>query len=136
MVLYILRVCYLKSLLAQHTKPSTGQILCRLLDDSKEISELGRFMRNKLQSGYELYFIIQEEHRGQHAKQVSVSIDVIEQMIRRRQFKMNNVDVQLSTKLAYTEILLHLGQVYFLYQYLPFWIIVWAVRHDSGAKGS
>ena len=66
-------------------------------------------MRNKLQSGYELYFVIQEEHRGQHAKQVSFSTDVIERMIHKRQFKMNNVNVQLSTKLACTEILLHLG---------------------------
>ncbi|KAF6221270.1 hypothetical protein HO133_002125 [Letharia lupina] len=59
-------------------------------DDSKEISELGKFMRNKLQCGYELYFVIQEEHRGQHAKKVSVSTDVIERMIRKRLFKMDN----------------------------------------------
>lgn len=66
-------------------------------------------MRNKLQFGHELYFVIQEEHRGQHAKKVSVSIDVIEKMIRKRQFKMNNVSVLLSTKIAHTEILLHMG---------------------------
>ena len=66
-------------------------------------------MRNKLQSGNELYFVIQEEHRGQHAKQVPVSTDIIERMIRKRQFKMDNISVQLSTKLAYTEILLHMG---------------------------
>lgn len=66
-------------------------------------------MRNKLQSGNELYFVIQEEHRGQHAKQAPVSADVIERMIRKYQFRMNNVSVQLSTKLAYTEILLHMG---------------------------
>lgn len=66
-------------------------------------------MRNKLQCGYELYFVIQEEHRGQHAKKVSVSTDVIERMIRKRLFKMDNVSVQLSTKIAYTEILLHMG---------------------------
>lgn len=86
-----------------------GHISCRLLEDSKEISELGKLMRNKLHSGHELSFVIQEEHQGQHAKQASISIDVIERMIRKRQFKMNTVSVQLSTKLAYTEILLHMG---------------------------
>lgn len=65
-------------------------------------------MRNKLQSN-ELYFIIQEEHRGQHAEQASITMDVIERMIRRRQFKMKSVSVRLSNKLAYTEILLHMG---------------------------
>lgn len=66
-------------------------------------------MRNKVQSGRELYFVVQEEHRGQHAKQAPLSIDVIERMIRKRQFKMGNVSAHLSTKLAYTEILLHMG---------------------------
>ncbi len=66
-------------------------------------------MRDKLQSGHELYFVIQEEHRGQNAKKASFSTDVIEHMIRKCQFKMNKVIVELSTKLAYTEILLHMG---------------------------
>ena len=66
-------------------------------------------MRNRLQSGYELYFVIQEEHRGQHAERVSVPTDVIERMISKRQFKMDSVSIQLSTKLVLTEILLHMG---------------------------
>lgn len=66
-------------------------------------------MRDKLHSGHKLYFVVQEEHQGQHAEQVSLSEDVIERMIRKRQFKMGNVSVLLSTKLAYTEILLHMG---------------------------
>lgn len=66
-------------------------------------------MRNKVQSGCELYFVIQEEHRGQYAKQASVSTDVIERMISKCYFGMDNVSVQLSTKLASTEILLHMG---------------------------
>ena len=66
-------------------------------------------MRNKLQSGHELYFVIQEEHRGHHAKKASVSIDVIERMIMKSQFKMDKVIIELSSKLAYTEILLHMG---------------------------
>ena len=90
-------------------KTSAGQIRCRLPQDSKEISELGKFMRNKLQSGCEVHFVIQEEHRGQDAKQVSFSTDIIERMICKRQFKMNKVSVLLSTKLASTEILLHMG---------------------------
>ena len=86
-----------------------GQIRCRLPKDSKEISELGKFMRNKMQSGCELYFVIQEEQRGQYAERACFSTDVIERMICKRQFKMDKVSVLLSTKLASTEILLHMG---------------------------
>ena len=88
---------------------SAGQIRCRLPKDSKEISELGKFMRNKMQSGGELYFAIQEEHRSQGAKRACLSIDVIERMVYNRQFKMDKVSIFLSTKLASTEILLHMG---------------------------
>ena len=66
-------------------------------------------MQKKMHSGNELYFVIQEAHRGQDAKRESVSTDVVERMIRNRRFKMTNISVQLSTKLAYTEILLHMG---------------------------
>lgn len=90
-------------------KTCAGQIRCRLPKDSKEISELGKFMRNKMQSGCELYFVIQEEHRGQYAEQACFSVDVIERMIRKRHFKMDKVSVHLSSKLASTEILLHMG---------------------------
>ena len=93
-----------------HAKETrAGQIRCRLPQDSKEISELGKFMRNKLQSGCEVYFVIKEQHRGQYAKRASFSTDVIEQMICKRQFKMDKVSVHLSSKLAFTEILLHMG---------------------------
>ena len=86
-----------------------GHIQCRLLPDSNEICELGTFMKEKLQSGRELYFVIQEEHQGQHAKQATISSAVIERMIRKGQFKMSKINVDLSHKLVTTEIALSVG---------------------------
>ena len=86
-----------------------GNIHCRLLEDSKEISELGRFLQNKLRSGHDLFFIIQEEHRGRYAKQACITTDVIERMVRECQFKMSSIRVELTNQLATTEILLHFG---------------------------
>ena len=86
-----------------------GNIHCRLLEDSKEISELGKLLQNKMQHGQDLYFVIQEEHRGRYAKKVCITTDVIERMIRKDQFKMSNIRVELSNQLASTEILLHFG---------------------------
>ena len=86
-----------------------GNIYCRLLEDSKEISELGKFLRNKTQLGNDLFFVIQEEHRGRHAKQACITTDMIERMVRKCQFKMSNIRVELSSQLATTEILLHFG---------------------------
>lgn len=63
-------------------KPWLGRIHCRLPPDSTEISELGKFLNDKLNSGHELSFIIQEQHRGQQANQVPITADVIEHMIR------------------------------------------------------
>ena len=66
-------------------------------------------MKDRLLTGHDLYFVIQEEHRGEQAKQAFISRDVIEQMIQKCQFKMNKVTIELSNKLASTEILLCLG---------------------------
>lgn len=87
----------------------SGNIHCRLLEDSQEISELGKLLRHKMQPCNDLFFVIQEEHRGRYAKQVCITSDVIERMVRKCQFKMSNVRVELSNQLATTEILLNFG---------------------------
>ena len=66
-------------------------------------------MRARMQAGHDLYFVIQEQHRGEQAKQAFISPDVIEGMIHTCQFKMSKIKVELSSKLAATEILLCLG---------------------------
>lgn len=69
--------------------------------------ELGKLLQNKMHSDQDLYFVVQEEHRGRHAKQVCITADVIERMVRKRQFKMSSIRVELSSQLSTTEILLH-----------------------------
>ena len=88
---------------------SAGNLHCRLLEDSQEVSELGKLLRDKIQDGSDVFFIVQEEHRGRHAKQVWITIDVIERMVRKCQFKMSSILVEISNELANTEILLHFG---------------------------
>ena len=91
------------------SRPIAGNIHCRLLEDSQEISELGKLLRNKSERGKELFFVIQEEHRGRHAKKVCITNDVIERMVRKCQFKMSGIIVEHSNQLAITEILLDFG---------------------------
>ena len=66
-------------------------------------------MKDRLQSGHDLHFVIQEEHRGEHARKVPITSDVIDRMIRNCQFKMSKIVVELSNELATTEISLRLG---------------------------
>ena len=84
----------------------TGQILCRLLPESRDVRELGKFLKEKAQHGGEPYFMIQEKHRGQHAAQVTMSFDVIERMIRQSQFNLGKITVHLSSKLSESEMFL------------------------------
>ena len=86
-----------------------GNLHCRLLEDSQEVSELGKLLRDKIQHGNDLFFVVQEEPRGRHAKQVCMTNDVIERMVRKCQFKMSSIVVELSNQLANTQILLHFG---------------------------
>ena len=86
-----------------------GHILCRLPPESREISELGRFMKDKIQAGNKAYFVIQEEYRGQHAKQLHIEPDVIDRMIKGQRFSMEKAEIELSSKIATTEILLCLA---------------------------
>ena len=66
-------------------------------------------MRDKMWLRTGVCFIVQEEFRGRQAKYVTITSDVIERMIKHGQFKMNKVDVELSNKLANTEISLFFG---------------------------
>jgi hypothetical protein len=62
------------------------------------------------------YFIVQEEHRSEAAQKLFIAYDIIERMIRERQFVMKAVSVKLSSRLAVNEILLCLepDRVYFI----------------------
>ena len=67
-------------------------------------------MRKKAESNGDPYFVIQEKHRGQHAKQVFISPDVIERMITQYEFRLGKITVELSSKLSETEISLCLRE--------------------------
>jgi len=45
-------------------------------------------MRDKVQSGYELCFIIQEQHQGQPPNQAFMTLAVIETMIKNHLFDL------------------------------------------------
>ena len=83
-----------------------GQVHCRLLPESREISELGKFLREKTQHNSDPYFVIQEKHRGQQARKVVISADVIERMVTQYEFRLGKITVHLSSKLSETEIFL------------------------------
>ena len=80
-----------------------------MLADTKELSELGKLLKEKLQNCKELYFIVQEQHRGHQAKKITVTGELIERMVWKRQFKLANIDVKLSDKIAITEMFLCFG---------------------------
>ena len=86
-----------------------GNLHCRLLEDSQDVSELGKLLRDKIQHGNDVFFVVREEHQGRDAKQVHITNDVIERMVRKCQFKMSSILVELSNQLANTEILLRFG---------------------------
>jgi len=73
------------------------------------VSDVGHFLKNKSQVQPGVYFVVQEEHRGQRAKPIAITPDTIQRMINHCQFKMPKINVSLSNKLATTEILLYLG---------------------------
>ncbi len=87
-------------------------------------------MKDQLQTGHDLCFVIQEENRGQEARQAFITPDVIERMIRTSHFKMNQINVELSNNLVTTDILLCLGAEwafsisrYVNFRVTPFWLI-------------
>lgn len=83
-----------------------GHIHCRLLPQSDEICELGKLLRAKMLPGRNHAFVIQEKHCGHDAKTVEISPDVIDRMIGQRRFRLGKITIQLSSKLAETEIYL------------------------------
>jgi hypothetical protein len=68
---------------------------------------LGKHMKLRAtRSRTDPYFIIQEEHNSDAAQRLPIAHDVIERMIRERQFGMRAVSVKLSNRLAVNEIFL------------------------------
>lgn len=49
-------------------------------------------------------FIVQEKHRGRHAKSVKIEPIVIDRMIGQRRFNLGKIALRLSSKLAVSEI--------------------------------
>lgn len=70
---------------------------------------MGRFLRDKMWLRKGICFVVREEFRGRQVKYITITSDVIERMIKHCQFKMSKVDVELSNKLATTEISLFFG---------------------------
>lgn len=64
-----------------------------------------------MQDGFKPHFLIQEVNQEQYSESVVVSTDVIERMIRRGQFSMSKITVQISREFAYTNISLCLNDV-------------------------
>jgi len=96
---------------------SSGHIYCRLLPGSEDIMKLGNYMKFRAaRNKSDPYFIIQEEHRSEEAQKLFIAHDIIERMIRERQFMMKAISVKLSSRLAVNEILLCLepGRFYFI----------------------
>lgn len=87
-----------------------GVICCRLLQNSSEISELGKFLQSTIQNARDPYFLIRENGYRHLTEQILINSETIEQMIRRRVFAMSPITLQLSEKLAITEISLCLGE--------------------------
>jgi hypothetical protein len=79
--------------------------------------KLGHYMKFRAtRSKNDPYFIIQEEHHSEEAQKLFIAHDIIERLIRERQFVMKAVSVKLSSRLAVNEILLCLepDRVYFI----------------------
>lgn len=64
-----------------------------------------------MQDGFNPHFLIQEVNREHYSECVVVSSDVIERMIRRGQFSMSKITVQISREFAATNISLCLNNV-------------------------
>lgn len=84
---------------------SVGRILCRFPPDTREVSKLGIFIKDSISMERDPFFLIKEEGcRITDAQVVKISQNLIDHMIRKRQFWLGRVTIQLSNKLAATEI--------------------------------
>jgi len=99
-----------------HAHIRTGQIQCRLLPESEEICQLGKFLKEKRMPGRELAFVVQEQHRGRHANSIAITPIVIDRMIGQRRFSLERISIRLSSKLAVTEMFLSIrdGELYMI----------------------
>ncbi|KAL8723905.1 MAG: hypothetical protein Q9181_007090 [Wetmoreana brouardii] len=87
-----------------------GEIHCRLLPESEDICELGKFLRDKMVPGHNPAFVVQEKYRGQNAESIEITSTVIDGMIGKRRFNLGKITISLSSKLAVTEIFLSVNQ--------------------------
>jgi hypothetical protein len=84
-----------------------GYIFCRIPSDTREISELGKLIRDRGSP----FFLIQEEGSTPGTlQQIELTPDIISAMIQEQKFHMRKINVRLHNKLAATEIFLYLNE--------------------------
>ncbi len=72
--------------------------------------ELGKFLRNSIRNGNNPYFMIRETNNNLFTQRVTLDSNLIDRMIRQRSYKMKSITLQLSNKLAMSEISLFLNE--------------------------
>lgn len=72
--------------------------------------ELGKFLRNSIRNGNNPYFMIRETNNKLFTQRVTLDSNLIDRMIRQRSYKMKSITLQLSNKLAMSEISLFLNE--------------------------
>lgn len=72
--------------------------------------ELGKFLRNSIRNGNNPYFMIRETNNNLFTQRVTLDSNLIDRMIRQRSYKMKSITLQLSNKLAMSEISLFLNK--------------------------
>jgi predicted acylesterase/phospholipase RssA len=84
-----------------------GHIRCRL--PRQEVSDVGKILRSRVKNAQRPHFIVQEEYAGAgKVEKIPISRDVLERMIREYSFRMNRIQITLSSKVAITEMSLRL----------------------------
>ena len=86
-----------------------GNILCRLMSDSREIRDLGNHFMQKLKLSDQIYFVVQDEHDGDGATHIPIKAEIINKMITQGYFQIEHC-VHLTSKVTCTHILLSLGR--------------------------
>lgn len=87
-----------------------GYIFCRIPSDTREISVLGKLIRDRGFQRRNPFFLIQEEGSTPGTlQQIELTPDIISAMIQEQKFHMRKINVRLHNKLAATEIFLYLN---------------------------
>lgn len=88
-----------------------GSIHCRLASNTAEIGELGRFIKNRSWHDRDPFFLILEDCRpAEAATQILITSNVLDHIIRLHKFWMGSVSIELTNKLAKTEMKLRLNE--------------------------